>query len=457
MVYLRTSGPDGRSVKRSLVLAKTRVAPLRQVSLPRLELCAASMLTRLVSHVRGTLELSAAAVHLWSDSSVVLGWILGHPARWTTFVANRVSEIQRMLPEGRWHHVKGEVNPADCASRGISPGELRGHALWWGGPDFLANWSAPFPDRAASIGEEDLPEQRRSTHVVEMQPAENELLARFSTLHRLIRITAWMLRWRGGLAALSGGPLTVEELDAARTRWIKLEQKAAYSKEMAAIGAGRQISGRSSLLALSPFLDSGGLLRVGGRLRHSDLAEDLHHLIILPSKSRVTALLIVAMHSRVLHGGAQMTLAVIRQLYWIPRGRQLVREAIHRCPSCVRWRAAVPQPRMGELPRSRVTPSRPFSCAGVDYAGPFYVRTAKGRGQGRIRHSYASLSACPPAPCILKRPRIILRMHSWRRSGDLYLGEAYVKSCAPNAGQTSLERTRSFGPFSELRDENPGK
>ncbi|XP_029173549.1 uncharacterized protein LOC114942375 [Nylanderia fulva] len=128
------------------------------------------------------------------------------------------------------------------------------------------------------------------------------------------------------------------------------------------------------------MLDDEGTLRVSGRLKHAILDADQRHPAILPPQSHLTHLVVDAAHRRTLHGKVQATLAHIRQRFWIPRGRQVVRSHIHSCPPCIRWRAATPRPKMGDLPRARVTPSRLFQHTGVDLAGPVWLRTTRGRG-----------------------------------------------------------------------------
>ncbi|XP_011685200.1 PREDICTED: uncharacterized protein LOC105448376 [Wasmannia auropunctata] len=397
VIYLRAAG-KGR-VHTSLVLAKTKVAPLKRVSLPRLELCAATLLAKLASHVKTTLPLEGTATHLWTDSTVTLGWIRGHPAKWTTFVANRVAEIHRNVADVHWHHVPGRDNPADCASRGMSPRDLLVHSLWWRGPTFLSEDPSQWPVDPGTPATMELPEQRVGSCLPVSEILEPEELTRFSSLKRLLRVSAWMWRWRARPDMVDPAScrettiLTTDELEQALHRWLRVVQSIAFRAELDSIAQRREMPPRGPLRRLTPAVDAQGLLRVGGRLKHSVLDADQRHPIILPPGSHLTYLVIDATHHRTLHGGTQATLAAIRQRYWIPKGRQLVRRYIHRCVRCARWRAASPQPLMGSLPKARVTPSRPFLHTGVDFAGPILLRTTKGRGHKAYK-AYLAVFIC---------------------------------------------------------------
>ncbi|XP_025265426.1 uncharacterized protein LOC105258069 [Camponotus floridanus] len=345
VVYLRSS--TGRGATLHLLTAKGKVAPVKPMSLPRLELCAAALLTNLVVHTRTLLSLSSAPVFLWSDSRVTLHWIHGHASRWKTYVVNRVSLIQERLPEARWRHVPGKDNPADCASRGVLPSDLVGHPLWWTGPSWLLEDQARWPNNDGALLNAAVPEQRAVT----LSGCQGRLRVGLSAPFLVIAPTA------------QSDSLTLHFLG-----------------EITALSKGRALPPRSPLTKLSPFLDDSGVMRVGGRLKNAILSHDERHLIIIPPESRLTHLMVDSCHRRTLHGGVQLTLGLLRQRVWIPRGRAVVKRAIHRCVTCTRWRAAAPQPLMGNLPRERVTPARPFLRTGVDYAGPILIRASKGRG-----------------------------------------------------------------------------
>ncbi|CAG7734124.1 unnamed protein product, partial [Allacma fusca] len=130
-VYLRSVNAD--QISNNLLTAKTRVAPKKHETLPRLELCGALLLDKLLDTVKSHLRHPIEETHLWTDSTIVLSWI-ADPSNWKTFVSNRISTIVKSYPRSCWHHVRSHDNPADCASRGINPKELEDHPLWWHGP-----------------------------------------------------------------------------------------------------------------------------------------------------------------------------------------------------------------------------------------------------------------------------------------------------------------------------------
>ena len=139
--------PHGK-VQVTLVTSKTKVALIKWLTIPCLELCGAHLLEIPLSHVSA-----------WTDSTTVLNWLDGSPQRFKTFVGNRVSTIMELIPPERRNHVNGLDNPADCASRGLLPSELLQHKLWWDGPLWLkhspADWPKQLPLQSNHIPEEE--------------------------------------------------------------------------------------------------------------------------------------------------------------------------------------------------------------------------------------------------------------------------------------------------------------
>ena len=138
-VYIRTVYKD-TSLETHLVTTKTKVTPLKEITISRLELCTAHLLSQLLQLVANNLSMSIQYVYAWTDSSVDLGWLKCLPTRVKTFVANCVSDIVHRIPASQWRYVATADNPADDDSRGLLPQELLNHYhLWWKSP--LGDWT----------------------------------------------------------------------------------------------------------------------------------------------------------------------------------------------------------------------------------------------------------------------------------------------------------------------------
>jgi len=391
VVYVRGTGPSGVWCS-SLLVAKTKVAPAKPVSIPRLELCGALLAARLLQRTATGLGLAASDLYAWTDAKVVLAWLRGHPSRWKPFIANRVAAVQELVPADRWKHVPTKENPADPATRGITPAELSEFRLWWRGPGWLEGPADSWPNEAP-VDREEGEERRIFAVVTAAQDQENELLVRFSSFSRLIRVTAYCARFlrdepRPGTALLSAG-----ELERCRLRWLRIAQRLDYAREIEALSRGEPVPRRSPLRALRPILGPDGLIRVGGRLEHSPLTFEEKHPVILAKGNHLSLLLARDAHHRTLHGGPQLTRSVLGRRYWIVHANSLIRSVVHACVKCARFRGATAQQQMGQLPVDRVRAARPFWSAGVDYAGPIQLRASKGRGIKSFK-GYVCLFVC---------------------------------------------------------------
>ncbi|KAL0822355.1 hypothetical protein ABMA28_004450 [Loxostege sticticalis] len=392
-VYLRVIDANG-DIQTHLLLSKTKLAPLKRVSLPRLELCGAELLSKLISKILTTLGdiLSIEDVYAWSDSSITLAWLRSPPHEWRTFVSNRVTETTARVPAAHWRHVRSEDNPADIASRGVLPSQLD-HQQWFHGPAWLSLSQADWPVSNIDI----TTDEERRKHVLTSQTEKSDFISdfieRYSSLPKLVRIFSLVMRFinKCRKASTSHKLNTVHENKLSLNKLIFLVQQQEFAEDISRLKNDDNCSNR--LQKLKPFIDDAGLLRVGGRIQRSHLSYDAKHPILLPKRHALTTLLIDFYHLIYLHVGPQTLQYIISQSYWILSARSVIRKRTRRCVRCFRLRPVAPQPVMAPLPAARVRALRPFLHVAVDFAGHFNLKSGSHRN-AKIIKAYVCVFVC---------------------------------------------------------------
>ncbi|XP_039315361.1 uncharacterized protein LOC105205344 [Solenopsis invicta] len=353
-LYARSTGESGETTIK-LICAKSRVAPLKTITIPRLELSGALLLARLYIEASGALSIIPSRVIFWCDSTIVLHWLKTSPHLLKPYVANRVAEIQEITGPCEWRHVGSQDNPADAISRGQLPHCFLQNKMWFEGPSWLNREEGEWPYLVTQSIE--VPELKRSA--------------------------SYCCRWRPGNRHI--GTLKTTELNEAETRVLKLLQSTQFSNEIKLLRENKQLPSNSKIVKLNPFLDNDGLIRVGGRLRLSHLTFPQKHPVLLPSRHNLVDSIIREIHTRQHHTGIQTTLYNLRQKFWLLDGKNQVRKVVRACTRCFRFRASTTEYKMGNLPTVRVREATPFANTGIDFCGPFFIKERKHRNRTKLK------------------------------------------------------------------------
>ncbi|XP_065368817.1 uncharacterized protein LOC135961248 [Calliphora vicina] len=380
-------------VSSHLLVAKTKVAPVKFVSLPRKELCGAELMATMIESIQSQLDLKNLKLFLWTDSTIVLAWLQKPPNRWKTFVENRVSSIIEKVGSQSWSHVDSKNNPADLATRGITVSQLASNDLWWHGPSWLRCPKNKWPTNSSSF----TTEEEAKPIQVHLNLIENtDILNNFSdltkTMRVICRIFCFYYRCNSNQRhKLATNELTRAELENAKTGMIIASQRLYFENEYNLLSQSQEIPRKSSLLTFNPFLDSTGIMRINGRLANSpSLNYDERYPILLPYHSRYTRLFLTYLHKYSLHGQNALLYRLMRLYYYVPKLKTLLKTIISQCRTCVIQKR---QQIMAALPPERTTLSRPFTNTGVDFAGPFDIKTYAGRGC-KVTKGYVLVFVC---------------------------------------------------------------
>ncbi len=405
-VYLKMS--DAEQVRVDLLVSKARLSPMKGMTIPRMELMAVLIGTRLLTFVENQLNLTIDKKILWSDSQCVLHWLRTNK-KMPVFVENRLREI-KSVKKVTFRFIEGKQNPADMGTRPMKWEDfINSENMWFHGPEFLVkkeeqwpifNMEEVTPEKIQQWESKDtvkqplyqasLPAVLR-TYEAEQQEIPFEKLEKLSNQIGATRLVLKFIKkqiWSklssetrskhpflGKLLEESeeGDVTEAKETEQAFLYWEKRVQRENFQDVLSSMTKKKK---HQLVNQMNLFQDGNGLLRLKGRLEKSSLPYDTIHPVLLPNNHWFTHMVIRAKHEELHHVGTETVLTAIRQKYWIPKGRVTIRKVTYPCVVCKK-RSGRPfkLPPMAQLPETRVTRANPFQHTGVDYFGPITIKT----------------------------------------------------------------------------------
>ncbi|XP_055526970.1 uncharacterized protein LOC129719604 [Wyeomyia smithii] len=396
----------------ALVQSKSKVAPIKQASIPRLELMAAVQGVGLAGNIKDNHSLNIEQVFYWTDSRTVHSWVVSDQRKYKAFVAFRIGEIISRSRPSEWRWVPTKLNVADQLTKWSNGPQLDSNSSWLRGPQFLYKPEAEWP--LQQFKKPNVEDEMRATFLLHDVEVQGKLvdISRFSKWNVLIRTLACVNRFINNLRAKRQGkvievvpappkiktlvlrklsaiekPIDREEHQVAERALLKLAQVEAYPDEVRTLLKSRQAKcstgvnlEKSSLLyKLSPILDEFDVIRMEGRLATADFSPfELRYPIVLPRGHQITRKLLDHYHQKFGHAGRETVTNEVRQRFCIPHLRAEIKKVMDSCMWCKIKKCKPDTPRMAPLLIQRITPNRrPFSFSGVDFFGPLEVTVGR--------------------------------------------------------------------------------
>ena len=380
-----------RPISSMLLISRFRCAPVKKkLSIPRLELLAALIGTRLLKFVRESDDIFLSAkTYCWTDSEAVRFWLKAGPYSLKLFESNRVKEILDSTLAADWNRIHTSENPADLATRGSESKE--GESLWWHGPPFLLQEPEHWP-RQPECQEPINPPIKEGFRVSTVVTEENNAKPSIpylpfhvrSRADKAFRILALVLKSvqcfkakkKLKHAKIGNVPqVNLTRLDHQRARdfVVRVGQLQDFEEDFSRLKTGHQVLRSSRLAHLHPSYDTQrNLIMVHPRVNEGN------PLPLLSTNFPFFKWIVQDRHIRILHGGPQATMAELCRSYHVLKGLQSVKKALRiTCYNCRRTKGIPFRSKESALPNFRINPCRPFSHTGVDFLGPLLANGSK--------------------------------------------------------------------------------
>lgn len=363
---------DSGNKSSNLLMSKVRVAPSPPLTIPKLELLALTLATRLAETLLSNNEFGFRSCTLWTDSEVTISWVY-HDKSSEVFVSNRVAEIRTLRRDYNLCilHVPSSQNSADLVTRGVTVSKLANSLMWKHGPSFLLNPLEYPPQKEFVCNSAVVSEILVEPNIIQpICPVFD--MGRYSTLTKVMRVISKVMKFcnkyfpdKFKLNTLHSC-IRLAQLQSFPTLFEYLKQPEKSPKPATEIlNLAKQ---------LDMFMNEDQLICCGGRLQNSDLSPETQCPIYLPAKHPLTKLIITHYHNHHCHCGLSQTLLGLRQQFWISKARVIIKNIISKCVLCRKVVGkTIPQPGPPPLPEERVRYVRPFSSVGVDFTGSITI------------------------------------------------------------------------------------
>ena len=371
VAYLRTTNSQTSPPQACFLMGKCKVAPIKQISVPKMKLEAAVIGVRLLQLIQRELTLTLNQIFLWSNSQVDLDWIASNKKQ-NVFVSNRLREIHKSSSPQQWHHISTYLNPADHGTRGLETNEIQ--QKWLDPPHFLcqseSTWNEINKPRATCAAVTRSPKTIKQIVDPSKFTTWNKLLLTVATVFNLIN--------RAKKMRTNNHQYTTEDIQLSRNYLLKLSQYSFFfHSTVNSLQRGIKLDSKCKTRCLNPLLDEDGLLRSCGRLQYAPTQLDLQKRpIILHAKDKVVHLYLEHAHRICIHQSTEPTKAFIQQRYHVIGLRKALASVRFHCFLCRRFDTKNIQAVMAPWPSFRFPTAKtqfPFANSGVDFFGTFYI------------------------------------------------------------------------------------